>query len=56
MGSKLPKFHGSPNILLTKYQLSVFYVYFLLRKQFPYWSINKKILSKKTGFEELKKK
>ena len=26
---------------LTKYQLSVFYVYFLLRKWTSYWSINK---------------
>ena len=31
-GSKPPKFRGSPNVSLTKYQPSVFYVYFLLRK------------------------
>ena len=30
---------------LTKYQLSVFYVYFLLRKRNSYWSINKSFLS-----------
>ena len=56
VASKPPKFCGSPNISLTKYQLSVFFMFtFCWENKFLIGQSTKNF-SVKTGFEELKKK
>ena len=53
-GSEPPNFRGSPNIFLTKQQLSVFSCLLFAEKKI--FSLVNQQKSVKTGFEKLKKK